>query len=282
MQDSAQLRLWIFGFQISQAIHVAARLGLADLLEEHALTVAALADRAGCNHDALLRLLRALAGIGLFAETPEGFVHTSMSRLLRRDHPHSQFLAASVYGAEHYGAWGDLWQAIGSGEAVFQQRHGLGYYDYLAHRAKVPGVYRDYQARDEALRTVAVQAAYDGCAFDGWVEVDEPNGEWVANADTYVLSHRLQRLDDAPAIAALTRCRQVMHPDSRLLVIELMLHEQPGFDPGRWMDLNSLLLCGGRERSQAGYVALAERAGLRLLGTRQLSTGMTLLEFRPA
>lgn len=282
MQDGMQLRLWIFGFQISQAIHVAARLGLADLIEEQALAADTLAERAGCNSDALLRLLRALASIGLFAETAQGFAHTDLSRLLRRDHPHSQYLPAAVYGAEHYGAWGDLQQAVRSGEPVFQQRHGFDYYRYLERQAKNPGVYQDYLANDEALRNRAIHAAYNDNAREQWVEVTEHDDEPAANADVYVVSHRLHRLDDTPAVALLTRCRHAMPPDSRLLVIELMLHDQPGFDPGRWMDLNSLLLCGGRERSQAGYVELAAWAGLRLLNTTLLSTGMTLLEFHPA
>lgn len=282
MQDSMQLRLWIFGFQISQAIHVSARLGLADMIEEQALATETLADRAGCNRDALQRLLRALASIGLFTETPEGFAHTKLSRLLRRDHPHSQFLAAAVYGAEHYGAWGDLLQAVRSGEPVFQQRYGFDYYTYLERHAKVSGVYRDYLAHDEAQRNNAVHSAYDGYLRDQWVEVTDHDGEFAANADVYVVSHRLHRLDDAPAIALLNCCRRAMHADSRLLVVELMLHDQPDFDPGRWMDLNSLLLCGGRERSQVGYVELAAQAGLSLVSARSLNTGMTLLAFRPA
>lgn len=282
MDDSAQLRLWIFGFQISQALHVAARIGLADLLDDQALEAASLAERAGCNADGLSRLLRALCGIGVFAETAEGFIHTSLSRRLRRDHPQSHYLAAAVYGVEHYQAWGDLLAAVQSGEPVFEHRFGHDYYTYLENLAHTCEVQRDYQQRDESVRKQALGEHYSTRELGALVEVDGLGGPVPHDADTYLLSHRLHRFDDAPALALLVHCRQAMPTHSRLLVVELMLREQPGFDPGRWMDLNSLLLCAGRERTQAQYLALAREAGFTCAAAQLLRNGMTVLELHLA
>ena len=55
-------------FQVSQAIHVAATLGIADLLKDGPRGADELAEAAGAHAPTLYRLLRALAGVGVFTE----------------------------------------------------------------------------------------------------------------------------------------------------------------------------------------------------------------------
>ncbi len=62
------LRRLTNGFQVSQAIHVAASLRIADLLSNGPRSVEDLAATTGTTATALTRLLRALASIGIFAE----------------------------------------------------------------------------------------------------------------------------------------------------------------------------------------------------------------------
>src|SRR5262249_27067749 len=49
------------------------------------------------------------------------------------------------------------------------------------------------------------------------------------------------------------------------------LPPEAGRGPGRWLDLQVMLLCGGRERTVEDYAGLFEKAGLRL--ARTLPTG---------
>ena len=80
------LREQIMGFRATQMIHVAAKLGLADLLAVGPRSVEQLAAAAGAEAQALHRLLRALASLGIFAEDPAGeFVLTPQAELLRSD-----------------------------------------------------------------------------------------------------------------------------------------------------------------------------------------------------
>lgn len=65
------MRSPINGFQVSQAIHVAACLGIADLLDQGVLTADELAVRTRSHGVSLYRLLRALAAVGLFREEDE-------------------------------------------------------------------------------------------------------------------------------------------------------------------------------------------------------------------
>lgn len=57
---------------VAQAIAVAARLRLADLLEDGAKRVDEVAAATGTHAPSLFRLFRALAGVGIFAEDGEG------------------------------------------------------------------------------------------------------------------------------------------------------------------------------------------------------------------
>src|ERR687886_256278 len=57
---------------IGQAIYIAAKLRIADYLKDGAKSVEELAERTESHPDSLYRLLRMLASIGIFAETPRG------------------------------------------------------------------------------------------------------------------------------------------------------------------------------------------------------------------
>src|SRR3989442_14983055 len=75
---------------LSRAIHVAATLGVADLLRRGSRDVDALAREAACNADALYRLLRYLASAGIFDEPGPGtFALNAVAEYLRSDAPDS-------------------------------------------------------------------------------------------------------------------------------------------------------------------------------------------------
>ena len=93
-----QLHHLMSGYQISAAIHVAAELNLADLLAAGPQTSAALAQQTQTHPQALYRLLRTLASVGLFTEVePGSFALTAVGVLLKTDHPMSM-RALTRYG----------------------------------------------------------------------------------------------------------------------------------------------------------------------------------------
>jgi len=53
-----------------------------------------------------------------------------------------------------------------------------------------------------------------------------------------------------------------MAAGARVLVIEMIIPDQPWPGPAPWMDLNMLVMLGGRERTAATYQELLLRAGL--------------------
>ena len=92
------LRYMIMGFRVTQLIYVAAKLGITDHLRLGAQSVDALARATGARPRALYRLLRALASLGIFAETDDRrFYLTHLAESLRIEAPGSLHALARLY-----------------------------------------------------------------------------------------------------------------------------------------------------------------------------------------
>ena len=157
--DAATLRQLIMGFRVTQLIYVAAKLGLADHLEQGPQTPHALAQAVGADPQALYRLLRALASIGLFAETADGaFGLTPLAQVLQTNQAGSLRGLAILYGEE----W--LWQAYGhmlysvqtgrpaaAAELSKRTKYSLSYL-----RRSVPGVHQAPSGRFQGPASLAL------------------------------------------------------------------------------------------------------------------------------
>src|SRR5262245_23457887 len=85
-----EIRRLVNGYQVSQALYVAATLGLADKLAEGARANDELAQATGTHAPSLYRLLRALASVGVLRELDDQrFELTPLGERLRSDVPGS-------------------------------------------------------------------------------------------------------------------------------------------------------------------------------------------------
>ncbi len=92
LQSAQQLSRMITGYWVSQSIHVAAKLKIADRLEKAPQTADELAAATGMHRQSLYRLMRALASVGIFAEDGDGrFSLTPLSEGLHSGKPGSQW-----------------------------------------------------------------------------------------------------------------------------------------------------------------------------------------------
>jgi hypothetical protein len=82
--------------------------------------------------------------------------------------------------------------------------------------------------------------------------------------DVYLIRHLMHDYDDPDCIRILGHVRRAMKPDARVLVLEAPLPSDDSPGPGRWLDLQVMVLCGGRERTVEEYGGLFAKAGLRL------------------
>ena len=88
--------------------------------------------------------------------------------------------------------------------------------------------------------------------------------EGVPPADVYILRWILHDWDDEKSLAILNAIRQSAKPDCVVAIVESVIPETAEFDMGKWMDLNMLVMAGGKERTAAEFRDLLDRAGFDL------------------
>src|SRR5688572_21823160 len=128
-----QLFQMLTGFTVSQALFVAAKRNVAEHLAAGPIVIDELAARTGDDPDALYRVLRALASVGVFTETaPRRFANTPLSECLRPGVPNSQHAGAVMIADLCYPALGELRASVATGEPAFDRIFGAPIFDHLA------------------------------------------------------------------------------------------------------------------------------------------------------
>jgi C-methyltransferase len=166
----------------SQAITVAAQLGVADALAEGPLPIKELAARVGADADALSRLLRALIGKGVFRRRRDGrYELNSLAATLRSDAPISMTWAAQFYGSrEQRERWTLMVDAIRSGRSVVPALRGKESFDYFAGEPELAGLFDKTMTSVSELTDGAVVAGYDFGAYSTIVDVGGGHGALLA------------------------------------------------------------------------------------------------------
>jgi hypothetical protein len=127
-----QLTQMITGSWISRAISVAAQLRIADHLKDGPRSAEELAVAAGVAPGPLYRVLRALAGAGVFTQQADRrFRLNPLAELLRDGGSDSVRALAVVIGAEQDRCWDDLFETVRTGETAFGRLYGQPYFTYL-------------------------------------------------------------------------------------------------------------------------------------------------------
>ena len=108
----------VTGYVVSAALGVVAQLGVADQLAAGPRSAAELAERVGADEDAIYRVLRALAMVGVFTETsPRTFALTPAGALLRADVPGSvRDMVVWLCDSFHFRVYAEMMQSVKTGE----------------------------------------------------------------------------------------------------------------------------------------------------------------------
>jgi hypothetical protein len=160
------------GYWVSQALYVAAKLGVADLLADGPRPVEALAAATQTDTPSLRRVLRALASVGVFTEARPGtFALTPLAALLQTRTPDSMRALAIMYAEEQYRAWGDLLHSVQTGATAFERQFGTSYFVYLAQHPEADRVFNEAMTGWTTQLVGAVVDAYDFSPFQTIVDV---------------------------------------------------------------------------------------------------------------
>ena len=168
-------------FYVSRAIHVAAKLGIADLLADGPRGSDELAKATGTHAPSLNRVLRLLASASVFTEEDNGrFALTPVGACLRSGVPGSMRAAALLFGGITQQAWGDLLYSVETGEPAFRRVFGMDPFAYMAQHPDEAANFDAAMADFTKHIALAVAAAYDFSPFRRIVDVGGGNGTLLA------------------------------------------------------------------------------------------------------
>ena len=177
------MRRMVEGYWVSQAIHVAATLGIADLLAEARRTSDELAASTGTHPPTLYRLLRALASAEVLQELDgQRFELTSLGQQLRSDVPGSIAGWAAFVGCpSHWQAWDGLLHSVRTGKSAFEHVYGTDVWTYRSTHLDESAVFDRAMTSLSRLANAALLATYDFGRFRTIVDVGGGNGALLAS-----------------------------------------------------------------------------------------------------
>ena len=319
------------GYWVSQLVFVAAKLGIAEQLARGPRTPEALAKKVGADAGALRRVLRALASIGIFAETARGtFKLTPLAATLREDAPSSlKNFALMIVEGYNWSAWQELLDGVKTGLLPFPRVHGQPIFDYLRDHPEDDRIFSASMASISGPENAAVARALDFGRFRTLVDVGGAHGHLLATilgrhrrlrgilydqpqvvanapasrfitakavagrisveggnffnavpqgADAYIMKYIMHDWTDDQCARILGHCRRAMAPGGRVLVVEHVIRPGNAPDWGKMLDINMLVLTGGRERTKDEFAALFARAGLRLRRVHKTEAALSVVE----
>lgn len=179
--ERLQLQQMIMGFRTTQLLHVAAKLGIADLLEPGPRSVAALAASSGCRAPELYRILRALSSIGIVYELADGaFELAPLGEYLRTRAEGSLLAMAALYGERWmWSAYGNLMHSVRTGQPAFDAEHDKSFFDYLRDDASAARSFNAAMTSYSAQEIAAISAAYDFSRFATIADIGGGHGRML-------------------------------------------------------------------------------------------------------
>lgn len=172
----------IVGRAVSKALGVAAELNVADRIAAGITDGAALAEATGTHAPSLRRLLRSLAGLGVFREDEAGrWSLTPIGELLRSDVPGSMrpmaiFLAHDMV----WRAWSGLGDSVRLGGSAFERIYEAPVFEYLAQHPSEGRIFDEAMTSFAAGFLPAILAAYDFSGVRTVVDVGGGRGHLLA------------------------------------------------------------------------------------------------------
>jgi len=174
--DSLRMTQLLFGFTTSQALYVTARLGVADALLDGPRDIDDLAGVTGADPDALHRVIRNLAPLGIFRTEADGKIAvTPFGATLAPDVPGSVHAISRYLMETHYQPFGELLRTIRTGETAADYLYGRNFFDWITPQPEL----------------LAVQTAAMASVSEGW-------------RGSFLSSYQLPRGISSPTSAQLT------------------------------------------------------------------------------
>jgi Dimerisation domain/O-methyltransferase domain len=189
-----QMVQMLAGFQVSQALYAAARLGVADQLTDGPKRIEDVVTVLNADPAALGPLTRALAGMGVFVEVADGtYDLTPLGRTLTSDEPGSMRDLALMWMETHYEPFAGLVDTVRTGQCAAEVHYGMPFFGWLAgHPEQITRFSGAMANLTDGIKMGAI-ASYDFSTMHRILD--------VGGADGTLLTHVLRRAPDAIGVS---------------------------------------------------------------------------------
>jgi hypothetical protein len=205
------------GAHVAGAVSCLAQLGIPDLVEAGPRSAEELASQTGTNPQALYRLMRATACVGVLAERPEGtFSETPMSAVLRSNAKPSLRALAIMGGREWHGrGWSRLEYCVRTGKQALDQVYGAHVFEYFKQNPEEAQIFNDTMTALSMIDGPAVAEAYSFEGIQSIVDVAGGHGLLLATilarnphlrGTLYEVPHVLDGCRNGPLTPVMERC----------------------------------------------------------------------------
>lgn len=187
----------------SRALHLVAEIGIADRIGDESSAIAELADHTQVDPTSLARVLRLLAGYGIFSVEGDRVAHTRASLLLRDTTPGSlrHFVRMMALPAM-WTAIGALDHSVRTGKPAMEVVNPGGFFGHLAEEPYDATIFNAaMQGRGHAFARAVVEA-YDFTPFARIIDVAGGHGH-LLRAVLDAVPHGEGILFELPPVAAL-------------------------------------------------------------------------------
>jgi hypothetical protein len=170
------------GGAVAHVVHIAAKLGLADLLADGPRSAAELAGPLVLHAPSLHRLMRTIASLGLLTEGEAGrFSLTKLGVALKTGAPGSARATLLMTGSSWVGTgFANLLHSVQTGRTGFEKAQGMPFFDYLAQHPEDASIFSEAMVGLHGAEPPAVAAAYDFSPFGTVVDVGGATGNMLA------------------------------------------------------------------------------------------------------
>jgi hypothetical protein len=313
------------------------QLEIADRLSAGPRPVSELAREAGTAEDALYRVLRALASVGVFEEKPATSGQASRvfelnlaARMLCKGPRSMRDMGLFITSPFHFRVYAELLHSVTTGQPAVQKVTGMPVFEYFAGQPAFSALFNNAMTAFSAAVIPAVIDAYDFSGIDVLVDVAGGHGQVltsvlqhypamrgvlfdldhviagagpllkaagvgdrvrteygdfftaVPRGDAYIMKHIIHDWDDADALTILRNIRTQLEgqPQGRVILVESVIPSDNSPNFGKLIDLEMMLMPGGRERTAAEFKSLFERAGFSTMRVVPTEAPLWVVEAR--
>ncbi len=165
----------------AKSIEVAAQLNISDYLEEKPLPISQLAALAECNEDALYRMMRTLAGEGIYKElSDKHFTNTKLSKAIQTKEDSVKYFVMHHVGVNNWDLVGDLLNCVKTGENAITHKFGMEPFEYLEKHPEKNNIFNKAMTETAELSGSIFLNAYNFCNYKKIIDIGGGQGHLLA------------------------------------------------------------------------------------------------------